>query len=65
MSRPPVTAVSPEEAGRNASEAIARAQLLDVDADRPTRIDHYHDYFGESTLPARLDPRVGLHDAPP
>jgi len=65
MSHRPVTAVSPEEAGRNASAAIARAQLLDVDADRPKRIDQYLDYFGESDLSARLTPRDSLHHAPP
>jgi hypothetical protein len=53
MSRQPVTAVTPEENGRNASAAIARAQLLDVDADRPKRIDQYVDYFGESGLSRR------------
>ena len=65
MSRPPVTAVSPDEAGPNASAAIARAQLLDVDADRPKRIDQYLDYFGESDLSARLAPRDSLHQTPP
>jgi len=53
MSHRPVTVVSPEEARRNASAAIARAQLLDVDADRPKRIDQYLDYFGESGLSRR------------
>ena len=65
MSHRPVTALSPEEAGRNASAAIARAQLLDVDADRPKRIDQYLDYFGESDLSARLAPPVSLRQAPP
>jgi hypothetical protein len=65
MSHRPVAAVSSEEARRNASAAIARAQLLDVDADRPKRIDQYLDYFGEGSLSARLAPRVSLHHAPP
>jgi hypothetical protein len=59
MSRQPAAAVSPEESRRNASAAIARAQLLDVEADRPKRIDQYLDYFGgggESFSP-RLAPR--------
>jgi hypothetical protein len=46
MSHRPVTAVAREENGRNASAAIARAQLLPVEADRPKRIDQYLDYFG-------------------
>jgi hypothetical protein len=64
MSRPPNALVSPEQARRNASAAIARALLLDVDIDRPKRIDQYLDYFGsggESGLPPRLAPR----DQPP
>jgi len=60
MSRPPVTAVSPEEARRNASAAIARAQLLDVEADRPKRIDQYLDYFGGGE--SGLSPRLALRD---
>ena len=64
MSLPPVTAVGPEEEGRNASAAIARAQLLDVDADRPKRIDQYLDYFGDSDLSARPAP-VSPRQAPP
>jgi len=50
MSRPPVTAVSPEEARRNASATTALEQLLAVDAARPKRIDQYLDYFGEGGL---------------
>jgi len=50
MSRQPVTAVSPEETRRDASATTALAQLLDVDADRPKRIDQYLDYFGEAGL---------------
>jgi hypothetical protein len=50
MSRRPVTALSPEQAERNASAATALSQLLDVRADRPKRIDQYLDYFGESNL---------------
>jgi hypothetical protein len=65
VSHRPVQTVSPEHAGRNASAAIALAQLLPVEADRPKRIDQYLDYFGESSLSARLASRVGLHDAPP
>jgi hypothetical protein len=59
MSQRPVTAVSPEQVRRNASAAIARPQLLDVEADRPKRIDQYLDYLGgggESFAP-RLAPR--------
>ena len=47
MSYRPVTAVSAEEAGRNASATTALAHLLHVDADRPKWIDQYLDYFGE------------------
>lgn len=46
MSRRPASNVSPEQSERDASEAIARAQLLPVEADRPKRIDQYLDYFG-------------------
>ncbi|HMH51473.1 MAG TPA: hypothetical protein VK548_14645 [Candidatus Acidoferrum sp.] len=59
MSHQPATAVSPEQARQNASAAIALAQLLPVEADRPKRIDQYLDYFGgggESFSP-RLAPR--------
>jgi hypothetical protein len=65
MPHRPVTAVSPEQARRNASAAIALAQLLPVEADRPKRIDQYLDFFGEHSLSARLAPRVSLHDVPP
>ena len=46
MSRQPSAPVRPEEAERNASPAIARTYLLDVEVDRPKRIDQYLDYFG-------------------
>ena len=65
MSHRPVTPDSPEQDGRSASAATARAQLLDVDADRPKRIDQYLDYFGESGPSVRLAPRVNFHRAPP
>lgn len=47
MSRRPSTFVSSEQAGGNVSAAIARAHLLDVELDRPKRIDRYIDYFGD------------------
>lgn len=40
-----------------ASAAIARAHLLDLEADRPKRIDQYLDYFGEGGPSARRAPR--------
>ena len=59
MSRQPATTVSPEQTRQNASVAIARAQLLDVEADRPKRIDQYLDYFGGGgeSFSSRLAPR--------
>ncbi len=47
MSRRPSAPVRPEEAERTASPAIARTDRLDVEVDRPKRIDQYLDYFGE------------------
>ena len=35
-----------EEARRNAGTEIARALLLEIEVDRPKRIDQYLDYFG-------------------
>ena len=46
MSRRPSAPNSPEQTSRNASPAIARADLLDVEVERPKRIDQYIDYFG-------------------
>jgi hypothetical protein len=46
MSRQPSAPVRAEEAERSASPAIAPTYLLDVDVDRPKRIDQYLDYFG-------------------
>lgn len=46
MSRQLSALVSPEQARPNASAAIARAHLLDIEVDRPKRIDQYIDYFG-------------------
>jgi hypothetical protein len=57
MSHRPFDAVSLEEARRSA--AIVRAHLLDVEADRPKRIDQYLDYFGEGRRSAGLPPRGG------
>jgi hypothetical protein len=62
MSRRPVSAVSPEESRRNASAAIARAQLLDIDADRPKRIDQYLDFFGDGG--ESFSPRLAPQDEP-
>lgn len=62
MSRRPVIAVSSEQARRNASAAIARAHLLDVEADRPKRIDQYLDYFGGGA--SRLSPRLAPRGQP-
>ena len=45
MSHRPSALVSPEQAEGNAS-AIARAHPLDIERDRPKRIDQYIDYFG-------------------
>jgi hypothetical protein len=59
MSDRPVTPVSPEEARRNASATTALSQLLDVDADRPKRIDQYLDYFGEGGLSRPGEPPDG------
>jgi len=60
MSRQPRAPVSLEEAKRSASPTPAHAYLLDVDGDRPKRIDQYLDYFGsgeESGPSPRLTPR--------
>jgi hypothetical protein len=60
MSRRPSAPVSPEEAKRDDSPAIARAHLPDVEVDRPKRIDQYLDYFGsggESGASPRLASR--------
>jgi hypothetical protein len=46
MSHRPSARVSPEPTGRNTSGAGARAHLLDVELERPKRIDRYIDYFG-------------------
>jgi hypothetical protein len=46
MSRQPSAPVSPEQAKRNTSVAVARGYLLDIAVDRPKRIDQYLDYFG-------------------
>ena len=62
MSRQPATAVSPEQASRNASAAIARAQLLDVEADRPKWIDRYLDFFGDGG--ESFSPRPAPRDQP-
>ena len=35
-----------EEARRNARAEISRALLLEIEVDRPKRIDQYLDYFG-------------------
>ena len=47
MSRQSSAPVGPEPAKRNASLAVARAYLLDIEVDRPKRIDEYIDYFGD------------------
>lgn len=60
MSRQPNALGSPEQYRRSASAAIAHAHLLDVDVDRPKRIDQYLDYFGDggkSGFSPRLAPR--------
>jgi len=60
MSRQPSALVNPQQSRRNASAAIARAHLLDIDVDRPKRIDQYLDYFGgggERGLSPRPAPR--------
>ena len=52
-----------EEARRNASAEISRALLLEIEVDRPKRIDQYLDYFGsgeESGRPDRV--KDGRHD---
>lgn len=46
MSRGPSAPVSSDQAGRTVSAAITRADLLDIERDRPKRIDRYIDYFG-------------------
>ena len=46
MSREPSAPGNPEQAKRNASAAVARSYLLDIEVDRPKRIDQYLDYFG-------------------
>jgi hypothetical protein len=46
MPRRPNAPVSSQQAGRTVSAAIARARLLDIERDRPKRIDQYIDYFG-------------------
>jgi hypothetical protein len=48
MSRRPSALVSPEQAEGNAS-VVARAHPLDIERDRPKRIDQYIDYFGGGT----------------
>ena len=55
-----------EEARPNASAEIARAFLLEIEVDRPKRIDQYLDYFGsggESGRPDRVkDGRHAVSD---
>ena len=57
MSRRPSAVVSSEEAKRNASAAIARALPLEIQVDRPRRIDQYLDYFGSGEESGR-SPRI-------
>jgi hypothetical protein len=60
MPHRPVIAICSEQARGNTSAAIARAHLLDIEVDRPKRIDQYLDYFGsggESGGSARLASR--------
>jgi hypothetical protein len=47
MPHRPSAPVGTEQAGQNVSAAIARARLLDIELDRPKRIDQYIDYFGD------------------
>ena len=44
-----------EEVRPNASVAIARALLLEIEVDRPKRIDQYLDYFGSGEESGRPD----------
>lgn len=46
-----------EEVRPNVSVAIARALLLEIEVDRPKRIDQYLDYFGESAIFNQPSPR--------
>ena len=51
-----------EEARPNARAAVARALLLEIEADRPKRIDQYLDYFGSGGESGRTDRvRDGRH----
>jgi hypothetical protein len=64
MSRRPSAPVSSEQARQDASAAIARAHLLDIEVDRPKRIDQYVDYFG-SGRESGLSPKLSPRDQPP
>ena len=44
-----------EDVRPNASVAIARALLLEIEVDRPKRIDQYLDYFGSGEESGRPD----------
>ena len=57
MSRRSRALVSSEEVTRNASAAIARALLLEVQVDRPKLIDQHLDYFGSGGESGR-SPRI-------
>lgn len=50
MSGGPSDSVSSAQAGRNVSAASPRAHLLDIQHDRPKRIDQYIDYFGDGRI---------------
>ena len=64
MTRQPSAPDSPDPVRRNASEAVsARPRLLDIERDRPKRIDQYIDYFGSGENGGRL-PRIGFRAGP-
>ena len=52
----PLPRVDVELSGRSTTFEIARARLLDVDADRRKRIDDAIDYFGAARVVLTRDP---------